>query len=328
MKFKELSMLDITKSIGLMAVILLGWYYGHMYIKAISTSGTVQPPSKVEIEYAIKLASITASDATAKKLKEEFELEKSKILATYEKDRKKTKETLDELGKVKAELKQTRDLLDRKSDAQYVAKDETKDKLSYEFKKIYSKDYEGAEFPTAWAMFHPNQTEDKFWKTGTYPLEYNIRVIETENPDGKFNRYAEVFVMNNQMKETKGKEFKLKVTDIKWEKFEQKEKQVSWWNPRVAFGGIINSDGVSTGLNISTTSYGRTKRDMDWRFFTFGLGAIKDDNGVWRGVASFEPLSWNVGNALPLIENVFVGPVGSIDTDGITNVGVQISIPF
>ena len=328
MFLKDLSMFDITKSIGLVVVILLCWYYGHAYIKSIGSSGTVQPPSKTEIEYAIKLASITASDAAAEKLKKEFESEKSKILATYEKDRKKTKETLDELGKVTAELEQTRELLKRASDSKYVAKDEFKDKLSYEFKKIYSKDYEGVEFPTAWAMFYPNQTEDKFWKTGTYPLEYNIRVIETENPDGKFNRYAEVYVANNQMKETKGMEFKLKVTDIKWEKFEQKEKHFSWWNPRIAFGGIVNSGGVSAGINMSTTSYGRTKRDMDWRFITFGLGAIKDDNGLWEGVASFEPFSWNVGNALPLIENIFVGPVGTIDTNGITNVGVQISIPF
>jgi len=325
---RTFNMFDITKSIALVAVILLGWYYGHMYIKSIGSSSVVQPPSKIEIEYAMKLAAITASDATAKDLKKEFEIEKSKILSTYEKDKKSTKETLDELGKVKAELEQTRELLKRASDSKYVAKDESKDKLSYEFKKIYAKDYEGAEFPTAWAMFYPNQTEDKFWKTGTYPLEYNIRVIETENPDGKFNRYAEVFVMNNQMKETKGKEFKLKVTDIKWEKFEQKEKSFSWWNPRIAFGGIINADGVTTGINLSTTSYGRTKRDMDWRFLTFGLGVIKDDSGSWRGVASFEPLSWNIGNALPIIENVFVGPVGTIDTNSITNVGVQISIPF
>jgi len=318
---------DLTKSIALVAVIGLGWYYGHMFFKQ-QTSETTKPPTKTEIEYAMKLASITASNSTAEQLKKEFAAEKSKILEAYERDKKSTKETLTELGKIKAELKQTRDLLDRKSDVVYKPKEEEKLKTAYEFKKIYTKDAEGAEFPIAWSMFFPNQTEDKLWKTGTYPLEYNVRVIETENPDGKFNRYAEVFAMNNQMKETKGMEFKLKVTDIQWAVVEQKEKRLFWWNPRIALGGIVNPDGISTGLNISTTSYGRTKRDMDWRFFTFGLGVVKDKYDSWRGVASFEPVSFNIGTKLPLIDNLFIGLVGTIDTDSTTNVGVQISIPF
>jgi hypothetical protein len=322
------SMFDITKSLLLIAAIGLGWYYGHAFFKQLTKDESTKPPTKTEIEYAMKLAAITASNATAEQLKKEFAAEKSKILEAYERDRKHTKETLTELGKIKAELTQTRELLDRKSDVAYKPKDEEKLKTAYEFKKIYAKDAEGEEFPIAWSMFYPNQTEDKFWKTGTYPLEYNVRVIETENPDGKFNRYAEVFAMNNQMKETKGREFKLKVTDIQWAVVEQKEKKFNWWNPRIALGGIVNTDGISTGLNISTTSYGRTKRDMDWRFFTFGLGATKDKYDSWHGVASFEPVSFNIGSKLPLIDNLFMGLVGSITTDSTTNVGVQISIPF
>jgi len=316
----------ILKSIAVIAFLFMVWYFTDIYFK--KGQGVVPPPSKIEIEHAMKLASITASDATVAQLKKEFAAKQSKILEAFEKEKKHTNEILDEIGKVKAELKQARELIDRKSDVVFVAKDDEKSKIDYEFKKIYTKDADDVEFPVAWAMFYPNQTADKFWKTGTYPMEYNVRVIETENPDGKFNRYAEVFAMNNQMKETKGTEFKLKVTDIQWAKVEQREKHFYLWNPRIAFGGLINTDGVSTGLNLSTTSYGRTKRDMDWRFLTFGLGTTKDDYGSWIGVASFEPFSWNMGNALPLIENVFVGPVGTIDTNSTTNVGIQLSIPF
>jgi len=319
---------DVTKSVVLIAVIGIGWYYGHAFFKKHIDEVTVAPPTKTEIEYAMKLAAITASNATAEQLKKEFASEKSKILEAYERDRKNTKETLSELGKIKAELKQARDLLDRKSDVVYKPKDEEKLKTAYEFKKIYAKDAEGTEFPVAWSMFYPNQTDDKLWKTGTYPLEYNVRVIETENPDGTFNKYAEVFAMNNQMKETKGMELKLKVTDIQWARIEQKEKHFYSWNPRIALGGIVNSDGVTTVLNVSTMSYGRTKRDMDWRFLTFGLGTVKDKYDDWHGVASFEPVSFNIGSKLPLIDNLFVGLVGTVATDSTTNVGVQISIPF
>jgi len=318
---------DVTKSIVLIAVIGLGWYYGNAFFKK-HVDEPIVPPTKIEIENAVKLAAITASNSAVEQLRKEFAAERSKILEAYERDRKYTKEALIELGEIKAELKQTRDLVDRKSDVVYKPKDQEKSKDTYEFKKIYTKDAEDKEFPIAWSMFYPNQTPDKFWKTGTYPLEYNVRVLETETPDGKFNRYAEVFAMNNQMKETKGMEFKLKVTDIKWAVVERKEKRFFMFNPRVAFGGIANSDGISTGLNVSTTSYGRTKTDMDWRFFTFGLGAIKDDNGSWHGMASFEPVSFNIGTKLPLINNLFIGLAGTITTDNTTNVGVQVSIPF
>jgi hypothetical protein len=177
-------------------------------------------------------------------------------------------------------------------------------------------------------MFYPNRDKDKQWKVGTYPLEFKTTVIESENPDGTFNRYAETTVENNQMKETKGQSFKVKMEELKWEKFEQNEKQFFAWNPRVGFGGTFTTEDISPVLDFSFSSYGRTKRDMDWRFFTFGVGAHENADDDWVAQFSFEPFSWNLGNALPVIENLFVGPVVTVDTESDTGYGVKLSIPF
>ena len=78
---------------------------------------------------------------------------------------------MDEIGVVLGKLKQSVDLIDRDSDKVYV--NEEKPIHSYEFKKVYANDSEGKEFPVAWVMYYPNQTPDKRWKSGTYPLEYH-----------------------------------------------------------------------------------------------------------------------------------------------------------
>ena len=319
---------EIIKSIVMLALVGAVWYYGHIYFS--KPSMVVEPPHKVEIQHAMELASITASNQTANELRREFEAEKSTILKAYEDNRKKTKETLDELGEVKAQLKQARDLEHRTSDASYTPTDPDKKELSYEFKKIYAKDYDKVEFPVAWAQYYPFQEKDKMWKTGTYQLDYNVKVIETENPNGTFNRYAELTVANNQMKETKGKTFKLKVTDVGWAKFEQNKKHFFLWNPRFAVGAVVNTDGVATGFNVNTSSYGRTTKDMSYRFCTVGIGILKtgDRDRSWRGVISFEPFSYNLDEKFKYIDNLFIGPVFSIDTGGNTSLGAQISIPF
>lgn len=320
------SLWDITKSIAVIATVIFIWFHGKAFIDAIGKPSVIQPPYRVDIdENAVKLASIQASDEAANRLRQEFEADKSKILAAWERDKRTMGERIDELGKIKAELVQTVELLKRNSDKTYTAK-EGKEKLSYDFKIIRAKDANGDEFPVAWVMYYPNQTEDKRWKTGTYPLEFYTKVIETENKDGSFNRYAEVTLENNQMKETKGKEFSVKVKDVKWEKFEQSAKSFSWLNPRLGLSGIFTADIFAPSLDISLSSYGKTDVDMDWRFFIFSLGVASIDGGS-EFAGAFSPVQWNFGRAVPLIENAFIGPaVAFVNQE--TSYGVSVSVPF
>lgn len=321
----EFKVFDITKGIAILATVAFLWYHSAAFMNFLNKPAP-QPPQIVRIdENAIKLAAITASKQTADELKAQFKEEKSQILAAFEEQRKKTKERLDELGKINIKLSQQVDLLNRTSDHSYTNK--KKPKYTHDFKKVYRKDPDGERYPVAWSMYYPFQEEDKRWKTGLYPLEYTINVIESENPDGTFNRYAEAYVENNQMKETKGKRFKLPLTDIQWAKYPQTEKHWFGWNPRLAFGGAFTTEDIAAQLNLSISSYGKTTGDMDWRFFTFGVGGTKSGSD-WKGVFSIEPFSWNIGKPIPLMENLFVGPIFTLDTESEQGYGVQLSVPF
>ena len=313
---------DITKSIALVAVIGFLWFHGNAIVNGFNKSSISPAVIKTIDDNAMKLSLLTASNKKVEDLRKDFESKNSKILANYE---EQTKEVLEELGEVKAEQKQTRDLINRQSDKITNPKNE---KLAYEFKKVYAKDIDGKSFPVAWVMYFPNQSDDKRWKSGTYPLEYYTKIIETENRDGTFNRYAEMHLENNQMDETEGNQYPIKLENIEWAKVEKKEKSWALWNPRLGFGVSVTPGYIAPTLDISITSYGRTSADLDWRFLIFGAGINKDSDDDLVLIGSFEPCSWNIGNALPLIENMFVGPIWSIDTNSETKLGVKIAIPF
>ena len=266
---------------------------------------------------SMKREGIRANDADAKKMREEFDKEKSEILKAFEEQKKITGEVLDELGQVKSEMAQTRKL---RVASDKIYKKETQDpKHWYFFKIITVKNAEGEEVPVAWAMFYPYQTPDKQWKYGTYELKVDTKIIESENDDGSFNRYAETNILGKD-----DKKLPVKMKDVKWEKFERSLKRFYYWNPRLALGTSVTGDGeASLGLNMSMSSYGRTKRDMDWRFFTIG-GGLRDQNPFLM----VEPFGWNIGTLFPLVENLFVGPMMSFDMGESISYGFQLSVPF
>ena len=269
-------------------------------------------------ESAAKIEGKRASDAAVKALRKEFDDEKSQIMAAYEEQRKRTGETLDELGKVKAELVKSRSL-NVNSDKIYRKENQDK-KLWYFFKKITVRNADGDEVPVAWAMFHPYQDPDRQWDAGTYDMSSTTRVVETQNVDGSFNRYAEVDLTGHG-----GKKLPVKLKEIKWEKVELKEKRFFWWNPRVALAAQLSPDGAAVGLDVSVASYGRTERDMDWRFLSVGLSSSAD----WQNPSlTLEPFSWNIGGPLPLVDNLFVGPYYGIGIDGGEQFGLKLAIPF
>lgn len=232
---------------------------------------------------------------------------------------KERDQEITDIGKSVAKLAQTVDLINRASDKTYKGK---VDKQHYEFKKIYGKDTDGKQFPVAWVMFYPNQTEDKQWKSGVYPLEYHNRVVIAENAE-RTDSIIQAWVMNNQMKEVRGREFPIKVDSVEWIK-RKKETKEWYFNPRLSLGGAFGEE-MYPNLGLSMFSYGRTKTDMDWRILQVGVGADNDDTYF-----HFSPAEYNIGHWLPLVDNIFVGPfVGvSSDEDASTIWGMLLDVPL
>jgi hypothetical protein len=302
-------------------IIVVGFlYYQFDHILEMLKPPIPSAPQIVQIAPNAYRIEFEANKRMLEEMKKELKEAKSIILAEVQKG----KEQIDEIGRVEAELKQTVELLNRRSEHVYLKGKKT----DHHFKKIYAKASDGSKFPIAWAMFHPNQPDPKkLWKTGTYPIKFETDIIETEQPSGKYSRYVELNITNNQMKETKGNRYPLKITDVKWAKNPIKTKRFFLWNPRLAFQALFTNEIFAPSLDISLASYGRTKRDMDWRFIIPSIGATNKYDST-EAVFGFTPIQWNFGNIVPLVENAFIGPTIAWDTEGEVSYGVGFSIPF
>lgn len=331
---------SITKSIIALTITVFVWYNGKALINSFKPTVS-EIPTEVLVQLEankIMIKNLTSSNEEAKELINRLKSEngqQSTLLEYVIKDNKKKDSKLEEVGILIATLERTVEKLKTEADVAKVPattgdseEDARRDKLAYEMKKIYTKDAEGEDFLWAWAMYFPNEDPDKKWKTGTYPVEFHATVVESENENGTFDRAIEAHLENNTTNETKGKEFPVELTSVEWEKFEIKDKKFYWWNPRLGLGATFTSEGIAPKLDFSVISYGKTKRDMDWRFLTFGLGVYENEDDDNILVGSFEPFSWNIGNAVPMIENFFVGPIITYDTDSNVAYGIGASIPF
>lgn len=301
------------------AIIVVGFlYYQFDHILKMLKPPTTPPPQIVQITDNAWRVEFEASKIKVKELEKELKKSNSKILAEVH----KRNEKIDEIGRITAELKQTRKLNQASAHVYLKGK-----KTDHHFIKIYAKASDGAEFPIAWAMFRPNQTKDKLWNTGTYPIKFYTDIIETEEPSGKYSRYVELNIRNDQMKETKGNIYPLKITDIKWAKNPIKTKHFYLWNPRIGIQMMFTSEFFAPSLDLSIASYGRTKRDMDWRFIIPSIGGANNKDGT-EIVFGFTPIQWNFGNIVPLVENMFLGPTVAWNIEGTMSYGAGFSIPF
>lgn len=309
------SVWDITKSVFLLSIIaLVCLFYFDFRANFHKNDATVRK-GNTEIIGDNVVARNAVEDSKKDVLIKKLKKEKSVALTTI----KKKNEEIEELGQINAKLKQTR-RLSIASDKIYNK--EAQDKKNwYFFKKITIRNKDNKDIPVAWAMFYPYQTPNKQWKIGTYDMNVDLKIIESESRDGNFNRYAEVNLLDKDYNK-----LPVKVTDIKWERVRLKSNHFLLWNPRFGLGGAVAPGAAATILNFSVASYGKTDNDMNWRFLTFGLGNMSDD-GKNRAVETFEPFSYNVGKLIPPLRNLFIGPV-FIRNSSETYNGFSVSVPF
>ena len=312
MKFNIDTTWKVTKIVVVVLMALFVVYSVNGFLKKYNT--IPQTPQVIQIADNALLIKLQANTQKLEELEAELKKKDSLILEYAKKNKEKT----DEVGIIKAKLEQTVKL--HQASAHVYLKGKVTD---HHFIKIYKKASDGTEFPIAWAMFHPNQPDsNKLWKTGTYPLEFDVNVIETEDKNGILNRYAELNIENNQMSETKGNKYPVKITRLDWSKRENNEKSFIF-NPRLGLAMELTNSVVAPALDLSLASYGKSKADMDWRIIELSVGGTSDEF-----IFGFTPFSWNFGKALPLIENAFVGPAVVWSTEGEVSYGVKFSVPF
>lgn len=328
---------NILKGVGIIVLIVIIAVYYKMYSSIKDYRNiNAELTYKISENYVI-MEDIKASNKEAlaliKSLKDKNG-EQAKFISSITSINKNKGSSISGIGVTKSTIKKT---VDRNSNSSAITKtptatgdikeDKRRNKLEYAFTKIYAKDSNNNPIPTAWAMYFPNENDlNKKWRTGTYALNFHHTIIESENKDGTFDRAVEVHVVNKVVDEKNAKEYPITVSSIEWERMEIQTKNMSWLNPRFGLGANFTNY-LSPKIDLSVASYGRTFVDMDWRFLTVGVGAFKTDKKT-EIVLSFEPVSYNFGKLLPLIENVFVGPIITYDSNSKTSYGISMSIPF
>lgn len=333
----ELGSSDILKGVLLVVVTVIVMFYYNSFTNRTNSTDVIRLTTKLS-ENAILIENIKADNVKVNKLLAEIRSkskEQAKFIDKVNTINKNKGSKIEEIGAIVAKSGRT---VTRHSNKSAITRaprktgdsneDARRSKLEYAFTKIYSKDSNGNDLLLAWAMYFPKQDDpSKLWRTGTYPIEFNATIIESENVNGTFDRAVEVHIANNNQKETKDKDFPISIADVQWEKVSINSKSMMWWNPRFGLGANITNSFLSPRVDFSLSSYGRTVVDMDWRFMSLGVGAYKDGAST-EPVIVFEPVSWNIGKALPIIENVFIGPCITYNPKSNINYGIGLSVPF
>ena len=140
----------------------------------------------------------------------------------------------------------------------------------------------------------------------TVSLLFDVQFVESHTPSGAINHYVSIWEMHPKTLKKLGK--------IPISKFEvvvdkPKEKQWFWWAPHVDVAGLagfrLTPPDVLLGgsIGFSPMGYGRTVNDLDWRALRVSLDLAGDTPAL-----GLTPVVGNLGQPLPLLSNVWVGP--------------------
>lgn len=149
--------------------------------------------------------------------------------------------------------------------------------------------------PIAWAEFKP---KDKVWgNVGTYPLKFNVDVVESINKEGTSSVYAKLSVIDSN-----STEYPLDITEMHQYNVEPKENSWKWGTHlMIGISGAKTGEDLKFGgsLLVSPGGYGKTKDDQ---FIRPVISISANDEEVWGGVGG----AYNFGKHLPLLSDSWV----------------------
>ena len=157
------------------------------------------------------------------------------------------------------------------------------------------------------------EREIKFDFAYNLNMGFELQFVETHLPSGAVNHYATIWQKNT---ETRKRGPELKVTKFTVVVNKPKEKTFFAWAPHLDVGALIGIRRVPVSLmtggsiGVSPMGYGLTVNDLDWRFLRLSLDVTSDLPRV-----GLTPVMYNIGQLVPLVSNVWVGP--HVDTEGL-----------
>jgi hypothetical protein len=178
------------------------------------------------------------------------------------------------------------------------------------------------EAPLAEVSF--DASKDKPWKYDVYERKFHLATAVGKQDSGQMAFYH---TLGYEVPGKSDKKYKIQLTSSEYLQLPQSRKMF-WWNPVLDVGAFVGANihsfalgpgrpnevfSFGAELGVSFSSYGYTKVDSLWRFFRVGLGY---DAERQAGHLSFAPVTFNVGDPLPLLTNLWMYPHVGIDSGG------------
>lgn len=190
--------------------------------------------------------------------------------------------------------------------------------------------------PVANVQFDASKTTP--WTYEVYKKEYNLVTVIGKKEDGQLSFYNKLeYSIPDKEKDKKYSIELLSSQFLQAPLFNQ----MYWFNPvldvNIFVGGVVYNfpsigplsgrpDSIlSTGfdLGLSFSSYGETKNSSLCRFFRLGLGYNSERRAFSM---SFMPAEYNLGNPLPLLTNLYLGPQVAVDSAGGLSVNLGLGL--
>lgn len=157
-------------------------------------------------------------------------------------------------------------------------------------------------------------------------LKFAGQLVETITPSGAINHYFTMW----EIDETGERIGKVDIIDYTTVVTDQRSKKFFWWAPHVDIG-LIAGGGFPGGLvgggsmGFSVMGYGLTDNDLQIRMLRLAVslsGAMGSKLLPGIGVT---PAQYNLGEHIPLISNLWVGPHVGYKLDGSWFLALEVS---
>jgi len=141
--------------------------------------------------------------------------------------------------------------------------------------------------------------------TITYELSLTLagEIVESRLPDGGINHYAQIWAVDREGKKVKQLEFEELTFIVR----DETTPRFWWWAPHIDIGLLAGahttaefSMGGSAGMSFM--GYGHTKNDLSWRYPRLSFDYVEEP------AIGITPVLYNLGENLPLISDLWVGP--------------------
>lgn len=154
--------------------------------------------------------------------------------------------------------------------------------------------------------------EQNPWSLTVFPRNYSVVTVLGQDEDGRHYTYHKFNVT------TQGKTYPVPIQHSQF--VEEFPKSSFHFSPRLYLGVDVGAHvypmpqaEVTPNIGLGLFSYGPTKVNPDFTFVQINAGFNTQSETFAIGIT---PLTYNVGNHIPFMNNLHIGPTISVDNEG------------